>query len=203
MATIKRRTKKRKPFKTNVDQSAIQKGIIKTYAKRENGKNANGRPDSYTEEIGIFICEQLIKGKALTSIVRDNEKVPSIATVYRWLNKDDDKYQEAFLKFYTAAREQQAETFSHQCIEIADDGINDTYLKYNKKTGETEVLIDHDVLKRSELRIKTRQWVAAHLLPKKYGNNKLELTGPNGQALIPTKLIIDFGNDKEDNETNN
>lgn len=174
--------------------------------KRKKIKNRtgmpNGRPRVYTKEVGEYICQELMKGRTLTKICRD-ENVPSIVTVFKWLNSLSPKYEEEFLKLYIQAREVQAEVWADMTNDIADDGENDTYVIFNKKTGELETRVDHDIVRRSELRVKTKQWLAAHLLPKKF-SNRVEVTGEGGKSLIPTttKLVVNFVKPEESVESN-
>lgn len=70
---------------------------------------------------------------------------------------------------YAQAKELQAEVMADRILTIADDGENDTYTdaKGRERT-------DRDVIERSKLRVDTRKWVMAHLLPRKYGD-KLDI----------------------------
>lgn len=120
-----------------------------------------GRPSSFTQEVADFVCAELATGKSLRAIYTEKQiDLPHMATLFRWL-ADDDSFREQ----YARAREMQAETLADEIVAIADDGSNDTYCddEGNKRT-------DHDVIARSKLRVEARKWVAAKLLPKKYGD---------------------------------
>jgi hypothetical protein len=145
-----------------------------------------GRPSSYTPEIARRICEALIEGRSLRSICREEEWCPSITTVINWLAADKE-----FLAQYTQAREQQAELMADELIDIADDGTND-WVEREMRKGKTEILCDHEHINRSRLRVDTRKWVAARLLPKKYGD-KVALTDPEGNAPVVKVLIETIG----------
>jgi hypothetical protein len=141
-----------------------------------------GRPSIYTEALGIKICAHIAMGKSLVSICK-REGMPSVETVYMWL-KDPNKAD--FLNTYTRAREDQADTLADEIIDIADDGLNDTYI--DDKTGEQKTIAD--VVARSKLRVEARKWVAAKLKPKKYGD-KVEVTGEtkhSGEVGLSHKL---------------
>lgn len=126
-----------------------------------------GRPSDYSQELADTICERLCTGESLRSICRE-DGMPRMATIFRWLaNKPD------FSEQYTRAREEQAETLADEIVQIADDGLNDTYLDENgnKRT-------DQDVIARSRLRVEARKWVASKLKPKKYGDRiQTEVSG--------------------------
>ncbi len=80
---------------------------------------------------------------------------------------------------YARAKEVQAETLADEIVQIADDGQNDTY-----KDDEGNETTNHDVIARSRLRVDARKWVAAKLLPKKYGDKVTnEHTGANGAPI--------------------
>ncbi|CUI02625.1 Phage terminase, small subunit [Janthinobacterium sp. CG23_2] len=99
------------------------------------------------------------EGESLRAICRDDE-MPNKATVFRWLAANA-----AFSDQYARAREAQADCMADEIIEIADDGLNDTYEDDdgNKRT-------DQDVIARSRLRVDARKWLASKMAPKKYGD---------------------------------
>ena len=108
-----------------------------------------GRPSLYSNELVHQICEWISEGKSLRSFCRI-EGNPGFQTVLDWLNDDDKLY---FRSKYARAREIQAEVMADELLEIADD------------TKPDQLKLAHDKMK-----IETRQWIAAKLLPKKYGN---------------------------------
>ena len=174
----------------------------KSNAKKAKGKAANnplGRPQVYNDMIGAYICREITKGRTITSICKDKD-VPSIPTVFSWLNKLHPNFKEDFFKSYVMAKEIQAEVLADEIKDIADDGSNDTYETVNPKTGKMETRVDIDHIKRSALRVESRKWLAAHLLPRKY-SDRVQLTGAEGKDLIPTvptKVIFKFVGDKEE-----
>ncbi|MBY5374211.1 terminase small subunit protein [Rhizobium leguminosarum] len=139
-----------------------------------------GRPTKFTHSLADSICERIADGESLRSICRD-DAMPAKSTVLAWL-ADDDKT--AFRTKYAQAREIQADGFVDEMVEIADDGSNDWM---EKNFGEETRWVENgEVLRRSQLRISTRQWIAEKLKPKKYGA-KVELehgvTGEVSQLL--------------------
>lgn len=135
-----------------------------------------GRPSDYSEDLVDRICERIANGESLRSICEDDD-MPSKTSVFNWLAK-----HEAFLTKYARAREAQAEALADEMIDIADNGTNDWM---EKRSADGEVIgwqENGEALRRSDLRIKTRQWVASKLLPKKYGD-KVAVTDPEGGPL--------------------
>ncbi|PCK86353.1 terminase small subunit protein [Rhizobium sophoriradicis] len=139
-----------------------------------------GRPTKFTLSLADIICERIADGESLRSICRD-EAMPDKATVFRWLASDDD-----FATKYVRAREAQADALVDEMIDIADDGANDWMEKHNAAGETTGWQENGEALRRSQLRISTRQWIAEKLKPKKYGA-KVELehgvTGEVSQLL--------------------
>jgi hypothetical protein len=155
--------------------------------KKGERREVKGRPRLYNKEMADKICELLANGKSLTSICRE-EKFPCYGTVMRWL-WEDRPYREDFLKCYDEARQQQAEFMADDTIDIADNGINDYVTKIDEKTGREYEVLNIDHIKRSALRVHARQWAAAHLRPKKYGN-QVSVTGADGKPLITNTPTI-------------
>lgn len=123
-----------------------------------------GRPSDYTEELAIKICTEIASTTlGLKSLCKLHEDFPSHATIFTWLAQKKD-----FLDLYTRAKEMQAENIADEMLEIADDGSND--LMTVVKGDATYEMENKEVTSRSKLRIETRKWISAKLLPKKYGD---------------------------------
>lgn len=105
-----------------------------------------GRPSSYTEETGKRICEFLINGNAITPEKLQEEGLPSVTTIFRWLMK-----HEGFRKDYAHAREIQAHIYADQTITIADTA--------------TDAAI-------ARVQIDARKWHASHTNPKVWGDTQ-------------------------------
>ena len=58
------------------------------------------------------------------------------------------------------AREEQADKFFKEIIEIADDKSGD-YVT----TSDGQTIVDHENIQRSRLRVDARKWAAARLAP--------------------------------------
>lgn len=147
-----------------------------------------GRPTDYTQEKADVICERLADGESLRTIC-DDEDMPARSTVFRWLSLHKE-----FSDQYARAKEVQAEVLADELISIADDGRNDWM---ERKTDEGDHLgwrENGEAIRRSALRIDTRKWVAAKLLPKKYGEKvRQEITGEDGGAVQVIFTTADQG----------
>lgn len=136
-----------------------------------------GRDSTYTPELDAEICERLALGESLRGICEDLH-MPHLATVLRWVQADED-----FREHYAQAREAQAEFHADELIDISDNGRND-WMERQTRDGGSITVVDSEHIQRSKLRVDTRKWIAANLLPKKYGNRvALEHSGPGGRAI--------------------
>lgn len=145
--------------------------------KKAAGKAALDRPKTTPtrEEIFTQVCELIAEGKSLRTI-EAIPGMPTSRTVLRWLADED---ADGLRRQYARAREAQADYMAEEILAIADDGRNDTY-----SDEEGRVVVDHDVIARSRLRVDARKWLASKLAPKKYGDKLLaEHTGANGGAI--------------------
>lgn len=118
--------------------------------------------------IKAAICERIANGESLRAIC-DDEGMPDKATVFRWLALDTE-----FCDQYARAREAQADALFDDILSIADDGQND-WMERKNAIGENIGWMENgEALRRSQLRIDARKWMAGKLRPKKYGD-KLNL----------------------------
>jgi hypothetical protein len=151
-----------------------------------------GRPALYSKEKSDLICKLIASGQPLTKIC-SLENMPCMSTVMNWLWQDS-LHREDFLERYTRAREQQAEILADQIISIADDDSEDAIFVDGKDgTGLTAFpKANREFIQRSHLRVEARKWVAAKLLPKKYGD-KLALSGDKNAPFIVE--VVKFAED--------
>jgi hypothetical protein len=122
------------------------------------------RYTAYTQDIADLICERLAGGESLRAICRGDEKFPSRQTVIHWKNTRED-----FREQYRVAREDQAELYADEILDIADDATND-FVERIRQDGSTEIVVDYDHIARSRLRVDTRKWMLSKLKPGTYGD---------------------------------
>lgn len=135
-----------------------------------------GRPRKFNARIGRLICTEIASGKSLRKTCA-KDGMPHLATVMRWLYwEEPDEAMKEFREQYARARESLLEHWAEECIEISDDGANDTY-EVEVLPGVKVTKVDFDRIQRSKLRVDTRRWLLSKLAPKRYGD-KLELSGP-------------------------
>jgi hypothetical protein len=104
-------------------------------------------------EIVEALCDYLVEGLAMHEACA-KPGMPDPATVYRRMSRDPE-----IASRIARAREQQQEAEAERMVKMADEATP----------------ADYRVV---DLRIKARQWRAAKLAPKKYGD-KLDITSNN------------------------
>ena len=111
-----------------------------------------GRPEiPFDQNTAKQICDMIESGMTLNAICQLPD-IPSIPTVYKWLDNNPDFFQE-----YARARSKQADTFADMVM--------------------TEAFNSHDA-QIGRLRIDALKWTASKLAPKKYGDKvEVEQTG--------------------------
>ena len=127
-----------------------------------------GRPDmAFDEAIADKVLDMLADGLSLRAICRTNG-LPSGAVVRKWLARNPD-----FARQYAYAREEQADTLFDETLAIADAIGDDA---------------TNEQIRRAQLQIDTRKWLAGKLRPKKYGDNQ-KLDAQNDTQSITMQQI--------------
>ena len=106
-----------------------------------------GRPSSYSDELAEDICERLASGESLVQICRD-DSMPSRRTVLYWQEQNA-----AFCAMCARAREGQADFAHDEMMAIENQVLSG--------------LVPPDV---ARVALSSKQWRAAKLAPKKYGD---------------------------------
>jgi len=119
----------------------------------------------FTQEVADAICAGLAEGKSLRAVCRA-DGMPAPSTVIGWL---DDPEKAEFAEHYAIARARAYQMLADEIIEISDDSKGDVWIddEGNERT-------DAERVARSKLRVDTRKWILAKMLPKVYGD-KLDL----------------------------
>jgi hypothetical protein len=127
-----------------------------------------GRPTDYTPELAKEICETIAStSEGLKALCKKYPHWPVHGTIYLWLRK-----YSTFSDLYAKAKRDQVAALVDEIIEISDDTSNDTLTKEDRNGDEYEVA-NTEWIARSRLRVDTRKWIAAKLVPRLYGDNAL------------------------------
>ena len=120
----------------------------------------NGRPTDFNQEMADRICDLVASTThGLSRLCELYPDLPVKSTINLWRYKHP-----SFSALYAQAKIVQADLLAEECLDIADDSSNDTIIDpegYEKANTE--------YIARSRLRVDTRKWLAAKLLPKQYG----------------------------------
>lgn len=123
---------------------------------------------TYNKVVARRFCEAVAEGKSSIRSICNQVGMPSKATVFRWIRD----YPE-FKAMYELAKDEQADTFVDEIVEIADK------CKASKQA-----------IQKARLQIYAREVAAAKMKPKKYGA-KMQLSGHEGGAVVVE--IVKFG----------
>lgn len=149
----------------------------------QHNKETGRFESAFTPELGDQICAEMIDGKSLRSICA-REDMPSKRTVMFWLRTRPE-----FKAAYRTAQQERAECWIEEIVSIADDNSEDL-VERELENGKTVTVVDHDHIARSRLRVDTRKWIAAKMMPKLYGD-KIEATHEAGDSLTALLTAID------------
>lgn len=142
-------------------------------------KRRRGRPTLYTPAMGKAIAKMLSEGMSVREISR-RRKMPSASRIVTWGHDQSHP----FSKHYVRAREAGYLLMAEECLEISDDGSNDWMERHDKDGKAIGWTINGEAVARSKLRLDTRKWMLAKMLPKVYGERTaVEHTGKDGAPI--------------------
>lgn len=140
---------------------------------------ADGKP--IPDAVLDIVLSEIASGKSMVRVC-EQEGMPNRTALLRRIAGDPDLQAR-----YAFAMEVRADVYAEQTIDIADDGVNDTYVD-----GDGNKRTDTDVVARSKLRIAARQWYASKIAPKRYGDKlQQEHTGANGGPIQMSFATVD------------
>jgi hypothetical protein len=156
----------------------------------------------YDEEIADAVCDAIAtQSKGLGAIINDLGLDISPSLIYKWIQLND-----SFRERYARAKADQARVLADEIKDIADQqdvGEIVTEKPYTfegavvTQDGEPVIITEvkrADMLEHRKLRIESRKWLAAKLLPKVYGDKQLH-TGADGEG--PVAFVVKSILDKE------
>ena len=141
----------------------------------------------YSEEVEDELLALVASGLSLYQIEKI-KGMPSRRSVLAWKYKYPD-----FSRKFDAARLAGVDSIAEDILNIADDGSNDWVerLGYNGATPKMEV--NGEAIHRSKLRVESRKWLLAKLMPKKYGDKvSQEVSGADGGPIRILSSTVKF-----------
>ena len=142
--------------------------------------------DLYTPELGAKIAQRLASGKETLRTICEDIGECTDAAVRTWAINP----RHPFYQLYARAREVGYHAMADDLIDIADNSRND-FMTVTRGDEAVEV-VNREVLDRSRLRIETRKWIVAKMLPKVYGD-KQEVTMKGDVAFIEMLKMVSGG----------
>lgn len=133
------------------------------------------------EELKTEIINRISLGEPLRQICRDDH-MPNFSLVYVWRDKDMD-----FDKRFDEARRLGFDAIADDCLNIADDGVND-FVEKQGRNG-TYIALDKEHVQRSKLRVWTRLQLLAKWDPKRYGDRSTTDFNFNDASLTPAERV--------------
>lgn len=139
----------------------------------------------YDEKLADAICDAIAtQPKSLAAVLEDLGKPINPSTWYRWLQSNAE-----LCNRYARARADQAQVMADEIASIADTTQVGEIV--TEKPDGVEVK-RADMLEHRRLRIESRKWLAAKLLPKVYGDKtQQEISGPGGEP-IQAAISVQF-----------
>jgi|GEM_PF-1683005 len=155
---------KKKPLKKPaVKKLSPKKPAAKKILVKKTEKLKSGPPSKFTEKMGERICEIIATHDIGTqTLCETNPDMPPYTTLNQWRYRNPD-----FNEQFRAAKMFQADLLADSLDNVANEKMY-----YFDSDGNKRVETGFTNDKR--LRIDTRKWIAAKLLPKTYGD-KVEI----------------------------
>jgi hypothetical protein len=147
----------------------------------------------FNEKIADEICEAIATHPyGLEKICKKFPHFPGKTTIWLWKLRHPE-----FADKYYKAKLAQAELHTEEILNISDDVSADK--KINHEGNE---VTNNEAVNRSRLKVDTRKWIAAKLLPKQYGDKQLveDLQAENEslrREMLEYRRILDDKNKKE------
>jgi hypothetical protein len=164
--------------KTQEKTAAKKKPADPTKPKSKGGRPKK-RTDSEIAEIQKEICNRIATtSKSLRQIcqdmIKDYDKMPCYRDVVKMLAEDKE-----FSPLYAQAKLRQADLLFDEIIEISDDDGLDLGF-----TEEGKAFVNHEHINRSRLRVDSRKFYIAKILPKKYSEKHVFTGADDGPIQV-------------------
>lgn len=159
--------------------------------------------EQYDPEMAALYCQYIMEGRSLIAAASgvyqtmnedevfdldDPADVELLRQKGRYLYAKFNRWRVKFDRFeqmVNLAIKQRCYAYVEEMIEIADDATDDATM------GAMGPTINGKAIRRAELMINTRKFIAGKMLPKVFGDKtQMELTGADGKDLVPTTFNI-------------
>jgi hypothetical protein len=158
-----------------------RKQPVRPKRPRLTGK-PNGRPPTYTAEIGEAICVGIAAGATVTEAIHETlgpDTTVVRQTIYKWANRHAE-FGDAFAR----ACARRIDAFEEDILEIADR-TEDDY----RETQKGGMVPNKELVLRSKARIESRQWLMARRDPRLWGDKQSVDVSANIMLLSPEERV--------------
>ena len=126
--------------------------------------------DRNKQEVKYWICNTLsFNSMSLKALLEKYPGSPKRQLIYDWL-KADDKFHDS----YARVRVSMADYMAEEILDISDNATNDYMESLDKQgKGDAGYKFMGEHVQRSKLRIDSRKWLMAKMMPTKYGDKLL------------------------------
>ena len=167
--------KSKKPNLKVVKSSSKKPNVFFSDSEKKQSKRTlkpHTRPNARLydrEKITALVCAQIAEGKSLRSILDHDDKLPSVRTFLDWIGEATELATQ-----YARAREAGYLLLADELVAISDEN-------YTTAEDGTRERLSNEAIARNRLRVDTRKWMLAKMLPKVYGDKSTtEHTGKGG-----------------------
>lgn len=115
-----------------------------------------------TPENADTICAMITEGYTLRQVASALGCTSGAIAI--WASESEE-----FAKRYAHAMNLRTDRMAEEILDISDDGANDWIERERDDDGNPIRIVDHEHIQRSKLRVDSRKWLMAKMMPKKYG----------------------------------
>jgi len=151
------------------------------------GPGSGGIPaDAYPDEVFLEILHRHAQGELLLNILKSDPKMPDWVTFYRRVRSISAS--EVLKAADKEARASYATQKSEELMQLADD---DPVVAFSALDPDDKqvVRVDSAAVAWQKLRVDTRKWLVAKVLPVLYGD-RITHQNPDGTPLAVPALVI-------------
>jgi len=159
-----------------------RKAKVATGAVKEKPQDGRRLRSKYDETKVTEILERFSDGERLRHICRELNVPPG--TFLGWVTDD----REGLAERYARAHRLNALAIADECFEIADDGSAD-WVERRNRDGTTYLELNREHVRRSELKLKWRQWYVEKVLDKTLRPRAQDAPGDDNSTVASSAAI--------------
>jgi hypothetical protein len=167
-------------------------------AKEWQARNPEGKECTYTPEIGLEICDRLVRVGSLRKVCL-SEDMPDKSTFFRWLLRAEmEEPEEQFIKLrdqYIRARElakdYKFDELEHELHEMAQTPVIIDDKPLRDDNGKILMTVTSASVQFANMHLNAFKWQSSKENPKKYGEKVTqEHVGANGGPIATSDIDL-------------